>query len=68
MATQQANHQQGAVMALNGWSIEDIQTFSLKLNIPHNVTEQMIDGYIATQSGVMDFNAFSMDEIQTFQH
>ena len=25
MATQQDNHKQGAVMALNGWSIEDIQ-------------------------------------------
>lgn len=49
MATQQDNFQQGAVMAINGWSIEDIQTFGLKLNMPHDATEQMIEGYMAIQ-------------------
>lgn len=75
MTTKQQNHQQGAVMTLNNWSMEG-KTFSLKLNMPLDVTEQMIDGYIATQAGVMTLNAFSMegirafdmDEIQTFQY
>lgn len=66
MPSKQDNHQQGAVMALNGWSIEDIQTFSAKLKMPQDVTEQMIKGYIVTQPYAMTLNVFSMKGIQAF--
>lgn len=46
MTPKQQNHQQDTVMTLNSWSIEDIQTFRSKPNIPHDVTEQMLDDYI----------------------
>ncbi|SIS44512.1 hypothetical protein [Neptunomonas antarctica] len=46
MASTQDNHHQGVLMALNGWSIEDIIAFSVKLNMPQDVTAQMIEGYL----------------------
>ncbi|SFF88640.1 hypothetical protein [Neptunomonas qingdaonensis] len=45
MPTAKDNYQQGIVMALNGWSTEDIQSFSVKLNIPDDVTDQFIEGH-----------------------
>jgi len=48
MPTPQENYQQGVVMALNGWTIDDINAFSIKLNIPTEVTEQMLTGYRST--------------------
>ncbi|WP_090724855.1 hypothetical protein [Neptunomonas qingdaonensis] len=49
MASKQLNHQHDAVMALNGWRVQDIQTSGLKLKIPHDFREQMIDGYMTAQ-------------------
>ncbi len=45
MPTPQENYQQGVVMALNGWTVDDINAFSIKLHIPTEVTEQMLTGY-----------------------
>lgn len=39
------SRQQGSVMALNGWTIRDIGSFSKKLHIPDYVTLQMIQGF-----------------------
>ncbi|SIS67241.1 hypothetical protein [Neptunomonas antarctica] len=46
MKSKQDSHHPSALMALNGWSIEDILTFSEMLNLPHDVTAQLIEGYI----------------------
>jgi hypothetical protein len=47
MTSKQDNHHPSALMALNGWSIEDILTFSAMLNLSQDVTAQLIEGYIS---------------------
>ena len=43
--TTQQNHQQGHVMAENGWSQQDIISFCRRLSIPATVARQFIQGY-----------------------
>ena len=44
-STAQQNHQQGYVMAQNGWSAQDIISFCKRLNIPAPAARQFIQGY-----------------------
>lgn len=48
--TTQQNHQQGYVMAQNGWSAQDIISFCRRLNIPASVAKQFMQGYKKQQS------------------